>query len=168
VKAAQTALLPVLAASVALLTGCVTRSYTIQTEPEGADVYVGGQHLGKSPVQKPFTYYGTRNVILAKKGYVTRTEKMEIRTPLYERFPLDFVSEVLWPQQIKDERTFSYTLEPVALEAPADLVARAEAERKELANVPKTDFEPPPKRRQKQGHGTFPYPARDRGWWRQR
>jgi hypothetical protein len=153
---------------VAVLTGCVTRSYTIETEPEGADVYVGGLHVGKSPVQKSFTYYGTRKVILAKKGYTTRTEEMKIPPPLYERFPLDFFSEVVWPQELKDERTLSYTLEPVALEAPADLGARAEAERKELAKVPKADFEPPPKRKQKQGHGTFPYPARDRSWWRQR
>ena len=150
------------------ITGCVTRTYTIETEPSEADIYVAGKHLGKSPVKREFTFYGPREVTIRKKGYTARTERMALRTPLYQRFPIDFVPEVLYPGKIRVEKRFLYTLEPVTEEASSDLVPRAQEARKQLANVPLDPDRPGAIRGPKKGRGRFPYPARQSSWWLRR
>jgi len=168
VRIPRNALLAVLTVGLAGLTGCVTRTYTIQTEPEGAEVYVSGRHLGPSPVQQQFTFYGTRKVILRMKGYETKTAELRVRRPWHQRFPLDFAPEVLCPHEIRDDQTFSFTLDPSEIKTPEDLLSRASEERKALAEVTDAGVEVTPERRKKQGHGAFPYAARDRSWWRRR
>ena len=93
-----------------MLTGCVTRSYTIQSEPAGADVYVGGEHVGKTPVKKEFTFYGTREVIIRREGFAEKRADMKLKPPFYQRFPLDMVAEGILPFEFKNEQTFRYSL----------------------------------------------------------
>jgi len=168
VSTPRSALLALAAISFAGLTGCVTRAYTIQTEPEGAEVYVSGRHLGQSPVQQQFIFYGARKVILQKKGYETKIVKMKLRRPWHQRFPLDFAPEVLYPLEIRDDQTFSFKLDPTELKTPGDLLSRANKGRKALAEVTDAGVGETPERRQKKGHGSFPYDARSRSWWRRR
>ena len=96
--------------------GCVTRTITVKTNPSNALVYIDNELEGESPVTIPFTYYGTRKIMIEKRdgdGRLTH-ERMtafeKIRAPVYEWFPLDFFSEMVWPREIEDDHILSYDL----------------------------------------------------------
>ena len=99
-----------------LFTGCVTRTITIKTNPNNALVYVDDELVGESPVEIPFTYYGTRKITIEKKdddGRLICERKIvfeKIKAPVYEVFPLDFFSEIVWPFDIQDSHTLNYDL----------------------------------------------------------
>lgn len=127
--------------------GCVRRRLTVRTNPPGALVYVDHQLIGPSPASTPFTYYGTRHIEVVGDGY--RTEKI-LRTfypKWYEVPPLDFVSETLWPWELRDQRVVDITM----LQQPAvpseELIARGDEMRLQAANgiaVPLTRTQGPP------------------------
>ncbi len=99
-----------------LFAGCVTRTITIRTNPSNALIYVDNELVGESPVEIPFTYYGTRKITIEKKDDDGRlicerkTVFEKIKTPVYETFPLDFFSENVWPFDIKDDHILNYDL----------------------------------------------------------
>ena len=93
-----------LAASLLPTAGCVQRRMTIRSNPPGALVYVDDYQIGTTPVSTDFIYYGTRKIRLVKDGYETLTVRQPFPIPWYEIFPLDFVTENLWPWEIRDER----------------------------------------------------------------
>ena len=102
-----------------LLTGCVTRSLTIKTEPPGALVYVNDELKGDSPVTYDFVWYGWHRVTLRKEGYQRLDDHRLLRSPAYLWIPFDMVFELM-PFPFKDARTWSYTLMPApALPTPA-------------------------------------------------
>ena len=106
----------ILVATVFAFSGCVTRSITVKTNPSNALVYIDDELIGESPVTMPFTFYGTRKIMIERKdedGALTheRTVAFEkIKAPVYQVFPLDFFSELVWPFKIKDEQVLSYNL----------------------------------------------------------
>ncbi len=62
-----------MAVAAALLGGCYTTA-TINTEPQGAKVFVKGKYRGRSPVEvslKDGTYASTSYIKLEKEGYKT-------------------------------------------------------------------------------------------------
>ncbi len=99
-----------------LFAGCVTRTIAISTNPSNALVYVDNELVGESPVEIPFTYYGTRKITIEKKdddGRLICERKIvfeKIKAPVYEVFPLDFFSEIVWPFDIQDSHTLNYDL----------------------------------------------------------
>ena len=93
------------------LTGCVTRSLTIKTEPPGALVYVNDQLKGNSPVTYDFEWYGWHRLTLRKTGYERLDDRKLLRSPIYLWIPFDLAMELL-PIPIRDTRTWSYTLTP--------------------------------------------------------
>lgn len=109
---------------------------TVRSEPSNALVVLDGQEIGHTPVSTSFTYYGDREIKLIKDGYETKTIKQTISTPWYQYLGLDFVSEVLVPFRIRDERNYLYTLEPVLAVSDADLIQRANMVREEGQNPP--------------------------------
>ncbi len=116
-------------AALALLsasTGCVQRQLTIRSNPAGALVYIGNEPIGVTPCSTPYTYYGVREIRLVRDGFETLTVSQKIPPPWYERFPLDFVSENLWPGEIRDDRTLNFQLEPQKIVPPGELIARGE------------------------------------------
>jgi len=108
-----------------LLAGCVERKVTILSEPPAAKVYLDGDYIGDTPVTVPFTFYGTREVQVAKKRYQTQRRQVDLCPPLYERMPIDFVSEVLYPGRLSDHHLVIFRLRPVE----ADLAALLERAR---------------------------------------
>jgi hypothetical protein len=97
------------------LTGCVERRMVIIADPypaaAGAIVWdEKNQPLSGSPADKPFTYYGKYNFRIVKDGFEG----------------LDFFSENLIPWTIRDVRYFRYTLTPVQVRAPEDLLREGE------------------------------------------
>jgi len=107
-------------------TGCVHRRLTVRTNPPGAEVYVDNYPIGTSPVSTSFLYYGTRKIRLVKDGYETLTVEQKIPAPWYQYFPLDFVSENLWPGEIRDEQTLDFQLAPQRIVPTELILERAE------------------------------------------
>jgi len=117
----------VTAATVSLFFGgCVQRRMTIRSNPPGAQVYIDDQEIGRTPVSTDFTYYGKRNIRLVKDGFETLTVKQSVWAPWYEWPGLEFVSENLWPWEIRDERMFDYQMQPAMVVPSQTLLGRAE------------------------------------------
>ena len=128
-------------------TGCVRRRLTVRTNPPGALVYVDHQLVGPSPASTSFVYYGTRHIEVVGDGY--RTEKV-LRTfypKWYQIPPLDFVSETLWPWELRDQRVVDITMLAQPTVPSEELIARADEMRIQAANgiaVPLTRTQGPP------------------------
>jgi len=126
----------ILVVAVLAFSGCVTRSITVKTNPSNALVYIDNKLIGESPVTIPFTFYGTRKIMIERKdedGVLTHERTIEfekIKAPVYEVFPLDFFSEIVWPFKIKDDQVLSYNLvelEPLSIkERQAKMLKNAE------------------------------------------
>ena len=99
-----------------LLGGCVEREIQLRSTPPGAKAYIDAEYVGVTPCAMSFDFYGTREVELRKDGYEVVREVERVSAPLYERFPLDFFSEVILPMRLKDTHVFSYTLAPLPSE----------------------------------------------------
>lgn len=116
-----------LLASLAFATGCVRRRLTIRSDPPGAVVYVDRQPIGTTPVSTSFTYYGVRTIEVVKDRYQTQTLKRRFFPAWYEIPPLDFISENLWPHELRDERVVEVQMVPQEVVNPDQLRSRAEA-----------------------------------------
>lgn len=133
--AGRAALVAVLLAA-GLLTGCVQRRMTIRSNPPGALVYVDDYQVGTTPVSTDFVYYGTRKIRLIKDGYETLTVRQPFPVPWYQVFPLDFVTETVWPGEIRDERVVDLAMVPAG-QVPAEaVVGRAELARRSAGSGP--------------------------------
>jgi hypothetical protein len=105
------------AAIILAAAGCVRRTVTINTDPQGAAVTLNDQLVGTSPLTVDFTWYGDYDVILRKEGYETLRTHHRLDTPWYELPGLDFISEALVPWTIHDQQEMSFAL---AAETPVD------------------------------------------------
>src|SRR4051794_35158058 len=99
------------AACLTLVSGCVERRFVITSDPPGAIVYENGRPIGPTPVDRNFVYYGTYRFTLVRDGYQTLVVDEPIKAPWFEWFPLDFVSENLWPFWVRDVRRVHYKME---------------------------------------------------------
>jgi hypothetical protein len=86
------------------LAGCVERRFVIESDPPGALVLMNGQPIGATPVDGHFLYYGNYQFTLIKDGYETLQVDERFKAPWYQYFPIDFVSENLYPGKIDDVR----------------------------------------------------------------
>lgn len=106
-----------LAAAILCAAGCIERTVTINTEPEGARIFLNDQEVGQSPVKVPFTWYGDYDVIVRMKGYETVKANHRLHAPWYQWPGIDVFAECLVPFTIRDDRVLeTYVLRPV--EAP--------------------------------------------------
>ena len=127
IRAITTAVLGL--AGLLALAGCVQRRMTVRSNPPGALVYVDDYQIGTTPVSTDFIYYGTRKIRLVKDGYETLTVRQHFPLPWYQVFPLDFVTENIWPWEIRDERVVDLAMMPAAMTPPEEVVGRAEVAR---------------------------------------
>lgn len=127
-------------AAMAAAGGCVQRRMTVRSNPPGALVYVDDYQIGTTPVSTDFIYYGTRKIRLVKDGYETLTVRQPFPLPWYQIFPLDFVTENLWPWEIRDERVVDLAMTTTSSIPPESVVARAEQARLAAGSLPA----PPP------------------------
>jgi hypothetical protein len=145
IKTKRSFYLLILVTAVFAFSGCVTRSITVKTNPSNALVYIDDKLIGESPVSMPFTFYGTRKVMIERKdedGVLTheRTIAFEkIKAPVYEIFPLDFFSELVWPFKIKDDQVLSYNLvelDPLSIKERQAKMLKSAEELRQRVNAP--------------------------------
>ena len=103
----------------------VRRRLNVNSNPQGALVYVDNQQIGTTPCSVDFTYYGTREIRLIKPGFETLTVNQPIPAPWYQYTPIDFVAENLVPTKIRDNRTVSFNLAPQLVIPTQELIGRA-------------------------------------------
>jgi hypothetical protein len=96
---------------VIIFAGCANRQMTIRSQPEGAKVIIDSQEMGVTPYTFPFTYYGTRQIILQKEGYQTQTNMAPVKPPFIHIFPFDLLIFLI-PYPIENHYVFSYILSP--------------------------------------------------------
>ncbi len=101
--------------------GCVTRSYTITTDPPGAVVYRNHVPIGQSPAEENFLYYGNYHFTIVMEGYETLQVDQLIDSPWYEYPVIDFFSENVWPFKVRDARAYHFQLQPLR-QVPQDEV----------------------------------------------
>lgn len=111
--------------------GCVRRRMTVRTSPPGATVSVDNQLIGTSPAATSFVYYGTREFRIEKDGYRTETIRRKIKPPWYQLPVAEFVSETLWPGELRDERIIDVELVPEGVESSEAVLNRAEQLRRQ-------------------------------------
>ena len=100
---------------------------TIRSNPSGALVFVDDQRIGVTPVSTAFTYYGTRKIQLFKDGFETQLVKQRFSPPWYQLPVIDFISENLWPGEIRDERLVEVQMAPMKVVPTEQLIRRADA-----------------------------------------
>lgn len=105
--------------------GCVRRTLTIETDPQGASVTLNDEDIGPTPVSRDFTWYGDYDVVIRKPGYQTLQTHIIVQPPWYEISPLDLFADVFWPGRIHDHRRHAFTLNPRVAPEPDEVVARA-------------------------------------------
>jgi hypothetical protein len=107
--------------------GCVQRTLNITSNPPGALVYLNDQEVGRTPVSRDFTWYGTYDVQLRKEGYQTLDTKMSLVAPAWLWPPIDLLAE-LAPWHIKDIRNESFVMPPASTQQadPDAMVTRAD------------------------------------------
>jgi len=98
--------------SVGIFTGCVERRLTINTDPEGAVVFLNDEEIGTSPVTTSFMWYGDYKLRIRKQGYETLKTHRRAKAPWYDYFPFDFFAQILYPGKIVDSYEWKFTLKP--------------------------------------------------------
>jgi hypothetical protein len=116
--------------------GCrAQRELVINTDPPGAEIRLDGTLLDqRTPAHVPFTSYGVRRITLYLDGYLTYSEAFDVKAPWYAYFPIDILSEIVFPVGWRDRHRLRVKLVPGTAAIPApDLVRvlqRAEALRR--------------------------------------
>lgn len=135
---------PLVAALLAALSqaGCVERFLAIHSDPPGAAAYLDGEKVGTTPCEVPYTWYGTRDLVLELRGYTLIRQQVVLNPPWWQIIPLDFVTDVLLPFPVRDRLAVSFLLEqaPVSREEVDAVLQKADELRKK-AEAP----DPPPK-----------------------
>ena len=98
--------------------GCVRRIVTIDSHPQGSQVYFDRKLIGQTPYTHKFLHYGVHRLELVKEGYANLNTTLKLKGPVYEYFPLSVFSELLIPWQITDEHSFAFKLEKGQTQKP--------------------------------------------------
>lgn len=70
-----------------LFVSCVgTKDFTVYTDPEGADVIINGEPLGKSPVTTEIDQDKTLGITVRKPGYMVASETITPQTSAFLAF----------------------------------------------------------------------------------
>lgn len=128
------------------LSGCLKRTISITTEPEGALVWLNDVEVGRTPLETDFTYYGTYDVRIRREGYEPLATSAKASAPVYEWPGADLVSEAV-PANIHTVVRWHWVLTPrieATLDKPAaesEVLSRAR-ELRSRSVPPKPEAEP--------------------------
>jgi PEGA domain len=79
----------------AFVSGCVERKIRVTSEPPGARVWLNDQHIGTTPVDTRFTFYGGYDVRVELSGYEPVNELRQAKAPLHEYPGIDLVAHAI-------------------------------------------------------------------------
>jgi len=131
-------LLAGLAAAALSQAGCVERLLAIQSDPPGAAAYLDGEKVGTTPCEVPYTWYGTRLLVLELRGFNLVRREVVLNPPWWQIIPIDFITDILIPITIRDRMSVSYTLDPApASPEEVDAVLERAAELRKRSVPPK-------------------------------
>jgi len=125
-------ILIVILIAIMFLGGCVERRLTINTEPDGAIVFLNDEEIGVSPVTVSFEWYGDYNVRISKEGYETLKTHRKLEGPWYDDFPFDFFAGALNPKRIVDTYEWTFELSPQKEPTRDELIQNAEQLKEQL------------------------------------
>jgi hypothetical protein len=125
-----------------LIGGCVEQTLSVNSNPQGALVYLNDEEIGRTPLRRDFTWHGDYEVALRKEGYETLKTHQWVVSPWYNWMPFDLIA-ALWPKTFHEEQKMFFTLQPATQQSEqADLlISRAEQMRAQLDSSVNT---PPP------------------------
>lgn len=115
-----------------LLSGCVERNLTINTEPQGALVILNDEEIGTSPVTVSFEWYGDYWVRISKEGYESLNTHRPLKRPLHDYPPFDFFAQLISSERIVDSYEWTFPLESKKQISREELIQAAEKLEKEL------------------------------------
>ena len=115
-----------------LVSGCVERNLTINTEPQGALIILNDEEIGTSPVTVSFEWYGDYWVRIRKDGYESLNTHRELKGPWYDIFPFDFFAQIISPNRTVDSYEWTFPLKPKKQTSPEELIQAAERLKKQL------------------------------------
>jgi hypothetical protein len=121
------------------LGGCVDRIMTINSDPDGAIIYLNDQEVGRTPLTHDFKQYGNYELEVRKEGYQTIKGNQQMQEPWWQLIPLDLLTELL-PFHFEDKRQYHYSMIPASTQ-PADaqaMLSRANQIRSMLLSSPNT------------------------------
>lgn len=111
--------------------GCVERTISITSQPEGALVHLNDVEVGRTPLEVPFTHYGEYDVRLHKDGYQPLWTTAVAKTPWWDMPGPDLVAETTDAQSHID---WHFELQP-APEGEQYLVSHAKQMRAKLNSL---------------------------------
>lgn len=116
--------------------GCnsVHRRLSIDSEPQGARVFVNDQEIGTTPIAQNIIYSGTYKIRFEMEGKETKTVMHQVRTPWYLYPGLDFFSENFVPGEIRDLQACKVSLDPKRVIPLEELKGNATKMREEVQN----------------------------------
>jgi hypothetical protein len=76
----------------------------VDSQPQGATVHYDYKPVGKTPVDIPVRWYGKHKLTLDHPEHGRRVQIVDLDSPLYLTFPLDFIATVA-PARIKDNHS---------------------------------------------------------------
>jgi|GEM_PF-1267868 len=114
------------AAALAACPACVKKTIAVRSDPPGALVYLDGLEIGQTPLERvPFYFYGTREIVLHQRGYLSERRVVEIDQPWYSYFPVDLFSELIIPWDIPDRRSYFFAMKRAGLIEDSALMRHA-------------------------------------------
>ena len=103
-----------------MVEGCYTTLVRVETNPPGAVVHYDYQPKGETPVEFEVDYLGTHKLTLDHPEFGRRVEFIDLKSPAYATFPLDFFVTLL-PYKVTDKQLFSFDLsQPTEQETEAN------------------------------------------------
>ncbi len=99
-------------AALVALSGCVRRTITITTEPQGTLVWLNDREVGRTPVEVDFKHYGTYDVRLEHRGYEPMMTSGRAVPPWWDNVGLDLIAE-LTLADLESRIEWHYVMEPL-------------------------------------------------------
>ena len=115
-----------------LVSGCIERKLTINTEPQGALIMLNDEEIGISPVTVSFEWYGDYWVRISKEGYESLNTHRPLKGPWYDMFPFDFFAQIINPDRIVDSYEWTFSLDPKKQISREELIQAAEKLKNQL------------------------------------
>jgi hypothetical protein len=103
--------------------GCVQRTISITSDPNGALVYLNDKEVGRTPLEVPFKFYGTYDVRLEKEGYTPLWAEQQAKAPFWESPGPDLIAEAIPGNKVSLQ--WHFTMEQQGFVEETDLIDRA-------------------------------------------